>query len=64
MAQKKDPHVLYRGNNKWFVLKEGNQRDSFSELSRTQAKKKANSIADKEGTSPHYHDKSGKFSKN
>ena len=32
-------------------------------LTRDQAKKKANYIADNEGTNPVYHDRKGKFSK-
>ena len=63
MPSNQDPHVVYRGNKNWAVRKENNQRDSFSGLGRSQAKKKANDVADKDGTNPHYHDKKGKFSK-
>ena len=64
MAKKKDPHVVRRGHGKWSILKEGNKRDSFTGLTKDQAKRKANEIADHEGTNAVYHDKSGKFSKN
>ena len=63
MTSKQDPHVVRRGHGNWSVLKEGNQRDSFTGLSRDQAKETANEIADREGTNPVYHDTSGKFSK-
>lgn len=63
MASKQDPHVVRRGPGNWSILKEGNQRDSFTGLSRQQAKKKADEIADREGTNPVYHDRGGKFSK-
>ncbi len=64
MAQKQDPHVVRRGHGNWSILKEGNKRDSYTNLTREQAKQKARDIANKEGTNPVYHDRSGKFSSN
>ena len=65
MAKKKDPHLVYRRKTKdWSIIKERNKRDSVSGLTRQQGKKKTKEIADKERTSPNYHDKDGKFSKN
>ena len=65
MAKQKDPHLVYRPKTRdWSVIKEGNKRDSFSGLNRQQGKKKTKEIADREGTNPVFHDKSGKFSDN
>ena len=63
MPRNQDPHVVRRGHGNWSILKEGNKRDSFTGLTRDQAKKKAKQTADKEGTNPVYHDNDGKFSK-
>lgn len=63
MAKNQDPHVVQRGPESWSVIKEGDQRDSYTGLSREEAKKKAIEIAKRDGTNPVYHDKSGKFSK-
>jgi len=62
MPSYQDPHVVRRSHGNWSIRKEGNTRDSFTGLTREQAKKKANDIADREGTNPVYHDKKGRFS--
>lgn len=65
MAKQKDPHLVYRPKtNDWSIIKEGNTRDSFFGMTRPEGKIKVEEIADKEGTNPVLHDKSGKFSKN
>lgn len=61
MAKNQDRHVVGRSHGNWSVQKRGDQRDSFVELSREQAEKKAREIAERQGTNPIYHDKSGRF---
>lgn len=63
MPSNQDPHVVRRGNGNWSIRKERNKRDSYTGLTRDEAKKKAREIAEREKTNPVYHDKTGKFSK-